>query len=75
MLAAFLLGLGLHPIAGHLIGDHFMVLKGQGTYSYYGPLNLFTFNLGYHNEHHDFPNIPGKDLPLVSKVFGKYFHF
>lgn len=75
MLAAFLLGLGLHPIAGHLIGDHFMVLKGQGTYSYYGPLNLFTFSVGYHNEHHDFPNIPGKNLPLVSKVFGKYFHF
>jgi len=66
-------GLLLHPLGARWIAEHYAVHPNQETYSYYGHLNYVMFNIGYHNEHHDFPNIPWNKLPVLKSISPEYY--
>lgn len=63
----------LHPFGARWIQEHYMVVPPQRTYSYYGPANWVACNIGYHNEHHDFPNIPWNRLPRIRRLGGAWY--
>ncbi|KAI0420664.1 fatty acid desaturase-domain-containing protein [Xylaria grammica] len=85
LLSSFLAG-SLHPLAGHFIAEHYVystVTPAQAdpangipvpeTYSYYGPLNILTYNVGLHNEHHDFPAVPWTRLHKLHDVAREFY--
>jgi sphingolipid delta-4 desaturase len=73
LLLSTFLGLGLHPAGGRWIAEHYVTTPGQETYSYYGPLNKLAFNMGYHNEHHDFLNVPWNRLPKLKEMAPEFY--
>jgi sphingolipid 4-desaturase/C4-monooxygenase len=84
IMSSFLAG-SLHPCAAHFIAEHYVFdapplaskqpsnVPIPETYSYYGVLNLLTYNVGYHNEHHDFPAIPWSRLPSLHKLAKEFY--
>jgi sphingolipid delta-4 desaturase len=54
--------------------DHWVSDDGiPYTCSHYGMINLINYNIGYHREHHDMPNIPGRYLVLVYKYAKEHY--
>lgn len=85
ILSSFLAG-SLHPCAAHFIAEHYVfdqqsrsakdpanLIPIPETFSYYGPLNMLTYNVGLHNEHHDFPAIPWTRLPALHDIAKGYY--
>lgn len=85
IMSSFLAG-SLHPCAGHFIAEHYVFEKSlksaqdvsditpvPETFSYYGPLNILTYNVGLHNEHHDFPAIPWTRLPALHAMASEFY--
>ena len=88
ILSSFLAG-SLHPCAGHFIAEHYVfgqhtqsaepsttptkTAAPPETYSYYGVLNFFTYNVGLHNEHHDFPAIPWTRLWKLNQIANEFY--
>ena len=74
LLLSTFFALGLHPLGGRWIQEHYYVMgKPQETYSYYGPLNWVMFNMGFHNEHHDFPMVAWSRLPRLSRLAPEFY--
>ena len=71
--ASFFFSVGLHPLGGRWIQEHYLTHGEQETYSYYGILNTVAFNVGFHNEHHDFPSVPWNKLPQIKSTAPVYY--
>ncbi len=73
LFASFVFSVGLHPLGARWIQEHYLVHSPQETYSYYGGLNTLAFNVGYHNEHHDFPSVPWNRLPRLKRLAAAWY--
>jgi sphingolipid delta-4 desaturase len=73
LVASTVFAIGLHPLGARWIQEHFALVPGQETYSYYGPLNRLSFNVGYHNEHHDIVTVPWSRLPRIRRIAPEFY--
>ena len=65
---------GLHPLGGRADPGAFHPDPDQETLDYYGALNLVALNIGYHNEHHDFPDVPWRRLPELKRMAPEFYN-
>ena len=70
---SFFFSIGLHPVGARWIQEHYTLDPDQETFSYYGPINRVALNVGYHNEHHDFPSIPWNNLPKLRAMAPEFY--
>ena len=68
LFTSFFFSIGGAPLGARWIQEHYAIFPGQETNDYYGWLNRIQLNIGYHNEHHDFPSVPWNKLPAVKKI-------
>ncbi|MEI6815977.1 MAG: fatty acid desaturase [Bacteroidota bacterium] len=74
LLSSLFFSIGLHPLGARWIQEHFLTdSEKQETYSYYGVLNSVALNVGYHNEHHDFPSVPWNKLPQIKEKAKEHY--
>ena len=73
LLFSFFFSIGLHPCGARWIQEHYTYDIDQETASYYGPVNIVALNVGYHNEHHDFPSIPWNNLPKLKAMAPEFY--
>ncbi len=71
---SFAFSIGLHPLGARWVQEHYLTFPPQETYSYYGPLNIVALNVGFHNEHHDFPSIPWNNLPKIKDTAPEFYN-
>src|SRR4051812_24897555 len=70
---SFFFSIGLHPLGGRWIQEHFTLGLDQETFSYYGPINRIALNVGYHNEHHDLPSVAWNNLPKLRQMAPEFY--
>ena len=73
LIASLFFSIGLHPLGGRWIQEHFTTDPAHETRSYYGALNALALNVGFHNEHHDFPAVPWSRLPKVRAAAPEFY--
>jgi sphingolipid delta-4 desaturase len=71
---SFFFSVGLHPLGARWLQEHYLTHgQEQETKSYYGVLNFVNLNVGFHNEHHDFPSVPWNNLPKIKTMANEHY--
>jgi hypothetical protein len=85
LVESFFHGALLHPCGGYFMGVHNTHVDDdpnskakpkecQPTRSHYSWLaSVFSLNLNFHVEHHDFPNIPWSRLPRLRQIAPEFY--